>query len=592
MQGNVFFKIGEQTMKGSLKSAIELIKKYSWKSVFIQNLKRFLLIIMIPFIIINGFITFYYTKTISKEANVSATQDFTVAQNTLKNIFYETERLYYTFVSNNDVNYFLSMPDMNKTTAQAANRIQAVYSLMSNYCHISDFVDTIYIYNKYNSYVVSSQGGNAISAFAEQTWYNKNSDDFCFVVPNKDNSSFFVCYNIYTTAYNRGLIVFQINPSQLSNMFVNVSTRDYAITLFDTEKQLLYTTKEDQQANNDPDFAVNENDVSLINSGNHINVTTNYNNIFMNLKITNSKLASGSLGTWFVILTGFFIALLISLLLSFYVSISSYQSIETIIMNLNKLNEIDDSHITLSNELAYINKNIHNMHNKNVYLEKALITKVNELKKLQSVALQMQFTPHFLFNTLNTLSMVVMNIAGVKNPASKIIALLSDLLTGALNTNEYIISIEQEIIYCRKYIEIESIKNENNFDAIWDIEPQILQYKTVKLLIQPIIENAFKHGIKYLRNNSRGYIKISGVEKNNCIVFEIINNGSEIRKEKLEELKRKLKNEKLPEVAHIGLSNVNRRIKLIFGDEYGITSITSEKETGTKVTITIPKLNS
>jgi len=180
-----------------------------------------------------------------------------------------------------------------------------------------------------------------------------------------------------------------------------------------------------------------------------------------------------------------------------------------------------------------------------------------------------------------------MSITSGNNPAGKAICLLSELLTIALNTNEYIVTIEQEILYSKKYVEIERFKNKDNFDRIWDIEENILNFKTPKLILQPIIENAFKHGIKYLRNASQGILKISAYEKDEDIIFTISDNGPGIEKEKLILLQNTLRNNDMPDPQHIVICNVNSRIKLIFSEHYGL-SITSLKN-NTIVSIKISK---
>jgi two-component system sensor histidine kinase YesM len=267
---------------------------------------------------------------------------------------------------------------------------------------------------------------------------------------------------------------------------------------------------------------------------------------------------------------------------------SSYRALDDIIISLNEIDSTQDISKESMNEIMYISKNILQMHKKNDSLEQQLITSFSKLKKLQTETLQMQFAPHFLFNTLNTLNMFVMSLNGIKNPASKVIVLISDLLTISLNTSKYIVSIRQEIEYCKKYIEIEKIMNENSFDVVWNIDESIMSYKTVKLTLQPIIENAFKHGIKYLRNESRGYLEISAYEEPEQIVFEISSNGPVIEPSVIEQLHKSLDTGIMPENKHIGLRNVNKRIKLIFGNSYGCCISSTNYLTIVKVNI--PKL--
>jgi len=540
---------------------------------------------MIPFIIINGFVGIYYDKMLIQEGRLSAKQDFLNTFNATKDLFNETERIYYFFLANNSVKNFLATPDMTNVNAQTAARTNDVYTLMNNYCNISSTISSIHIYSYYNNYVLSTNGGYNIENSKNESWYGYESNELSFIVPTVVSgvNTFSVCYNIFANNKFKGLMIFEINPHQLDANFSNISSRKCNLNLIDGNRKLIYTTN--LESHYKPDYNLDEENLSLTKNNEYFDVTSKVSSNYLYLNIENTKLKNHTI--WIILGLCIIVAFLISFVLSFYVSINSYRSLENIIVNLNNLEGEYINTYDSTNEIAYISKNILNMHNKNIALEKALVTKISELKKLQASALQMQFTPHFLFNTLNVLSMVIMNTEGVKNPASRIISLLSDLLTSALNTNKYIISIEEEIRYSKKYIEIENIKNKNNFDTIWDIDKSILNCKTVKLTLQPIIENAFKHGIKYLRDESRGYLKISVCKENERIIFRVINNGPTITKARLDELREDMEMDNLLNLEHIGLCNVNRRIKLIFGNQYGC-DIDSDVQ-GTCVSIIIPK---
>lgn len=264
-------------------------------------------------------------------------------------------------------------------------------------------------------------------------------------------------------------------------------------------------------------------------------------------------------------------------------SASSYKSIETIIYNFNN---ITTDTTNVKDKLSYITKNILQLSNKAQSLEYSFITKMNELKTMQLSMLQLQFTPHFLFNTLNTVSMLRTNEAGIDNPALKIIMLLSDLLAEALDTSQYIVTINNEINYSKKYVEIEKIKNNNSFDTVWEVDSSLLNCKTIKFSLQPIIENSIRYGIKELRGKRRGYKKISITSDNDIVKITVFDNGNKINSELLEQIRQNI-NAPAPPAKHRGMYNVNKRIQLVFGYEYGC-SIDSDN-TGTSVTIHIPR---
>jgi two-component system sensor histidine kinase YesM len=127
----------------------------------------------------------------------------------------------------------------------------------------------------------------------------------------------------------------------------------------------------------------------------------------------------------------------------------------------------------------------------------------------------------------------------------------------------------------------------DELDYVLDIDEAILGYKTVKILLQPFVENAIYHGIRNMYGIEDGRITIRGREANDQIVFEVEDNGLGMTPEQLDKIR--INGEEDSRNQGIGIRNVNERIKLYFGHEYGI-HIRSEIEVGTCVTITIPKL--
>ena len=135
--------------------------------------------------------------------------------------------------------------------------------------------------------------------------------------------------------------------------------------------------------------------------------------------------------------------------------------------------------------------------------------------------------------------------------------------------------------------EIENIKHANSIDFIFDIDDNIYEYYTLKMILQPIIENAITHGVKLLRNEN-GIITISAKTENSNIVFAVTNNGPTIPPQRLIEIQQSLICvDDIPENNHIGLRNVNQRIKLIFGNDYGCSITSADNVTTVKIIIPI-----
>jgi two-component system sensor histidine kinase YesM len=171
-----------------------------------------------------------------------------------------------------------------------------------------------------------------------------------------------------------------------------------------------------------------------------------------------------------------------------------------------------------------------------------------------------------------------------KTKADILIKLLSVILYFTLNTKEYMIDVKDEMIYIKKYIEIERIKYNNYFYVEWNICDTVNELKTLKFMLQPIVENAFEHGIRNKPGEKTLYILAQKTKKE--LIFTVSDNGSGITPKKLREIRTLLKSDEISENEHIGINNFNKRIQLIFGNAYGVKIQSSD--TGTTVTISIP----
>lgn len=206
--------------------------------------------------------------------------------------------------------------------------------------------------------------------------------------------------------------------------------------------------------------------------------------------------------------------------------------------------------------------------------------KEKERQEEEIRALQAQINPHFIYNTLNCIKLMAM-MAQKKNIEDMVHAFMI-LLGGMFKDSKMMITVEEEIEYTKHYVHIMNVRYAGSFDVIWDINEDILKNLTLKLMLQPIIENAIIHGISQCEE--KGLITIKGYIKDKDIIFKIIDNGKGIDPDKIKDLFVDNKNENKRKV---GIYNVNKRIVLNFGDEYGI-NVVSELKKYTEVTVRVP----
>lgn len=209
--------------------------------------------------------------------------------------------------------------------------------------------------------------------------------------------------------------------------------------------------------------------------------------------------------------------------------------------------------------------------------EEAKHSAVMEIKQLES-----QFNPHFLFNTLEMLRCTIKYDTSVAN---KIIINISSLLRFSIENKSSEVSLQRDLLYTKNYLEIQKYRFGENFDYEIKAEEDLENYYVPKLIIQPVIENAIKHGYTQVEKMII-YIRVKTVKEK--LIISVYNNGKEIEKEILDEIREKLKNKKAEEFKnHIGLYNIFRRIQLMYGEKYGLR-ILSRKDKGTSVRVSLP----
>lgn len=208
------------------------------------------------------------------------------------------------------------------------------------------------------------------------------------------------------------------------------------------------------------------------------------------------------------------------------------------------------------------------------------------LKKAELRALQAQINPHFLYNTLDTI--IWMAEAKQTDRVIEIVSALSSFFRISLSKGRDWITIGEEIERTRSYLTIQRMRYRDIMDFKIEVDERTLDYTILKLILQPLVENALYHGIKNKR--SGGTITVRAIQKNeNEVLLEVEDDGIGFKPEKLALVQAELADDTsdIRLDAGFGIDNVNKRIKLYYGKQYGL-SIRSEYHVGTCVTLLIP----
>lgn len=233
-------------------------------------------------------------------------------------------------------------------------------------------------------------------------------------------------------------------------------------------------------------------------------------------------------------------------------------------------------------EIRHLGHSIQKSYEQIEDLMRKIVLEQNERRKSELDALQSQINPHFLYNTLESITWMV---EGEKNDeAVFMISQLARLFRISLSKGRTIIRIRDEVQHARSYMNIQKIRYKNTFSIDFEIDPAIEDYSTVKLILQPLLENAINYGVSGM--DDCGEILVKGRREGDDILLTVEDNGIGMSEEEtrlvLTDSDRVHKHG-----SGVGLVNVNRRIQIYFGSEYGLF-IESEPDEGTKVLIRIP----
>jgi len=295
----------------------------------------------------------------------------------------------------------------------------------------------------------------------------------------------------------------------------------------------------------------------------------------------------------YIMLTTFAVvicSILLCLIYSPLIIRSLTKPLKSIVQTMKKVQNGDtEARVSIKNndEFGFIGTNLNTMLNKLNDLFQTDLEKQNRLRLAELKALHSQISPHFLYNTLDSIKWLA-KLNGVDDIVL-IVSQLGRLLKNSIHNQRDSVQISEEVALIGSYLSIQKIRYGSKFDVDIEVEESIMQCVVPKLIIQPIVENAIIHGIE--DKMGKAHLKIKGWKVNNTIIFEVIDDGVGISEEALKKIRNKTQPEYIePEYIEndsIGLANVDKRIKLYYGEEYGL-GITSEVNVGTVMRITMP----
>ena len=236
-------------------------------------------------------------------------------------------------------------------------------------------------------------------------------------------------------------------------------------------------------------------------------------------------------------------------------------------------------------EVQYIEHAIVRLMASNRQLEERLAERFHSLTRAHYAALQLQLNPHFLYNTLESIYWNCLEAFDTENPVPKSILALSQFLRMVIATDTMAVALAEEVRITDQYLTILQSRHENQLDVHWLIPHELESMSVPKLVLQPLVENAFYHGIKPLRR--RGTIRIVASLKGPSLFLEVEDDGAGIRPDRLSEIESALSDDGYSARNGIGLSNVAQRLRILY-DRGSRLEIRNGEQAGVTVTVVVP----
>ena len=284
----------------------------------------------------------------------------------------------------------------------------------------------------------------------------------------------------------------------------------------------------------------------------------------------------------FVILLIIFIVILINSYISFRVT-NPIRELEKSVKELEEGNLDADIYMGGSYEVQHLGKSVQDMKFRIKGLMQDIVNEHEEKRKSEFDSLQAQINPHFLYNTLD---IIVWQIENEKqSEAVHTVTALARFFRLSLGKGKNIVTVKDEIDHVKNYLMIQHMRFKNKFDYEFDIAEDVLELPSLKLMLQPLVENAIYHGMEFMDGD--GMIMVKAWREEDELYLSVADNGLGMTEDKVEMILTGESTSGNGRGSGIGVKNVNERIKLYFGEAYGLT-IDSEPDEGTTVIIHLP----
>lgn len=565
---------------------LNCIRNYRFHSIFLKNLLLIFFVLLLPFIGILGVTYYSYNRVQVSEEKAYADEIMSKVTLNVDDLFLTLRDKALLMSYDSDVKMFFIAKSIEDDTFYNSKNI---FYFTSLYNISTEAIESIYVYAPNSRSIISEAGRFSYDNFYDKVCidsWKDNGEKYqteymsreVMGAKRTDTLSFFLTTQAVSGI--KGVVIINVDIKKLAELLDFGDNVDLMIVnservLYDSRGEYMGETIADVDKlmqKSEQEIVVHKqlelSDLELI-------IRIDSRDIYEKLEVIRNIMYA---------LVG--IMLMVSIALVFYISQKIFDPISEILDVIEEDTRLDDRKLLQNqNELSYIKGAIYASISKNKDIEEELLSRIKLLKKAQAVALQAQINPHFVNNTLETINWMTVGRLGVDNDVSDMLNCLSQLLRFSLEDSDTFVTLQEEISYMKKYLFIQRKRLDDSFVVIWDVPVELESCKIIKMSLQPLIENAINYGI--IPYSNTGELRIEANRVQDRIYIRVKDSGLGLTEEEAEEINRSIRKQVIKESSHIGLSNVNQRIILAFGEQYGVT-VKSQGLEGTTVELELP----
>lgn len=475
------------------------------------------------------------------------------------------------------------------------------YSVVAANISSNKYVIMLYDSNGKSAFVNASLENSYISQLDPSEWIKRaeESNGFTVLLPvqdPKEKFSFIVARNIISAEsfVKIGCIAVTISKSELMQIYESISTNNRVrVMIYNGDDELLFSSDtegylpeeisqeiESSGAKESKIDTVQYLGYYMVQPGNKYKIL-----IYAEKDVLYTDLKEAQLLMKIIEMIAIGVAVLLTILLTSFVT-KPLRKITELMKKVEGGDWTVRFHALYSDEIGVMGESFNRMLDQMDEMMKNIVDISNAKKQVEIDALKGQINPHFMYNTIETFRMIAVDKED--DELADLLWRFGRMMRYNITTMNEMASIRSELEYMQYYIDIQNSRYRSEIQLICEVPEKLKEHQIIKLLIQPIVENAVFHG---LRKNVKffEYVKIKMFHSGERCVIEISDNGSGMSEEKLSEIRKvlRLKYSDVKTSRFVGLRNVNERISLFYGEAYGI-QVENHPQGGVMVTISIP----